>query len=157
MADKFFDWSDVIENDNAFTLLPDGNYPFTVQKFERGEHGGSDKIPPCKKAVLTISVDGGELGDTEITDNLFLVGRFEWKLCQFFTAIGARKHGEQMRMNWNAVTGARGWCSVTTRKYNGKEFNQIAAYLDPAEAAKTAARPPQTATPPRTGFTPGAF
>ena len=62
MADRMFDWNDVIENDSSFTLLPEGRYPFTVVSFERAEHAGSDKIPPCKKAVLTIELDGGALG-----------------------------------------------------------------------------------------------
>ena len=163
MADRMFDWNDVIENDGSFTLLPEGVYPFTVVKFERGEHAGSDRIPTCKKAVLTIELDGGALGTTEITENLFLHSKQEWKLCQFFTAIGQRKKGEQMRMNWQAVPGATGWAEVIINEYdekkngqktgNKRKNNRIGKYLDPAEV-----RPAQTATPAAGGgFVPGAF
>ena len=158
MADRVFDWNDVIENDNSFILLPAGNYPFTVKAFERGEFAGSDKMPPCKKAVLTLEIDGGMLGSTEINENLYLHSRAEWKLCQFFLSIGQRKKGEQLRMNWNAVPGSRGMCEIEINKYknrNGedRENNRVKAFLDPAEF-KPAAPAAQAGGG---GFTPGAF
>jgi len=160
MTDRAFDWGDTIENDSSFTLLPEGVYPFTVVSFERGEHAGSDKIPPCKKAVLTIELDGGALGTTEITENLFLHSKQEWKLCQFFTAIGQRKKGEQMRMNWQAVPGARGWAEVIVNKYKNKDGedrqnNRVGKYLDPAEVKQT--QTPAAAPAAGGGFVPGAF
>jgi len=162
MADRAFDWGDMIENDSSFTLLPEGVYPFTVVSFERGEHAGSDKIPPCKKAVLTIELDGGALGTTEITENLFLHSKQEWKLCQFFTAIGQRKKGEQMRMNWQAVPGAKGWAEVIINKYKNKngedrQNNRIDKYLDPAEVKQAAPTQAPAAAPAGGGFVPGAF
>ena len=152
MADRNFDWNDTIENDSSFTLLPEGDYPFTVKSFERGEYPGGKKLPSCKKAVLTIEVDGGELGSVEITHNLFLHSRCEGLLCEFFTAIGQRRRGEQLRMDWNQVPGARGMCSVSVRKWTGndgseRESNDIKRFLEPA--AQPAA--------PAAGFTPGAF
>ena len=149
--DRAFDWNDVIENDGGeFTLLPEGTYPFTVLSFERGEFPGSEKMPACKKAVLTIRIDGGTLGATDVTENLFLHSRAEWKLCQFFTAIGQRQHGEQLRMDWSKVPGSRGLCEVGVREYRNKDgeqkkSNQITKYLEPKQA-------PQTG-----GFTAGKF
>ena len=166
MADRSFDWNDIIENDSTFTLLPEGVYPFTVKGFERGEHAGSDKIPPCKKAVLTIELDGGALGTTEITENLFLHSRQEWKLCQFFTAIGQRKRGEQLRMNWGEVAGARGMAEVVINKYKNRDGedrqnNRVAKYLEPDEGvARYTAQtevPAPAAQAGGGGFTPGAF
>lgn len=156
MADRMFDWNDIIENDSSFTLLPEGTYPFTVKSFERGEHAGSAKMPACKKAVLTLEVDGGALGTTEITENLFLHSRAEWKLCQFFTAIGQRKRGEQLRMDWNAVPGSRGMCALVVNEYKNKDGedrknNRVDRYLDPADVKPAAPKAPAG------GFTPGAF
>lgn len=156
MADRALDWNDTIENDSSFTLLPEGTYPFTVTKFERGEHAGSDKIPPCKKAVLTLEIDGGALGTTEITENLFLHSRQEWKLCQFFTAIGQRRRGEQLRMDWNAIVGARGLCALVVNEYTNRDGdarknNRVDKYLEPG------AVPAPTPKAPSGGFTPGAF
>jgi hypothetical protein len=157
MNDRAFDWNDTIEHDSTFTLLPKGTYPFTVVSFERGEYPGGEKIGPCKKAVLTIDIDGGALGSTQVTHNLYLHSRCEGLLCEFFTAIGARKRGEPLRMNWGAVPGARGLCEVGTRKWKGndgseRESNQITRFLEP----KTAPAPVPAPTP-ATGFTPGAF
>ena len=52
------DWDDEIENEGGgWVLLPEGEYDFIVEKFERGRHEGSAKIPPCNKAVLTLGMD----------------------------------------------------------------------------------------------------
>lgn len=159
MADRMFDWNDTIQNDSSFTLLPAGTYPFTVVSFERGDHSGSDRMPPCKKAMLTIEIDGGPLGTTEIKENLFLHSRAEWKLCQFFTAIGQRKRGEALQMNWNLVPGAKGFAAIVVNKYtkDGEERqnNRVDRYLDPAEVQKTA--PAAPAAPAAGNFTPGQF
>lgn len=156
MADQMFDWNDVISGNDAssFTLLPEGVYPFTVMSFERGEHAGSDKIPPCKKAVLTIEIDGGAMGTTQITENLFLHSRQKWKLSQFFISIGFLKKGEEKPMNWQVVPGAKGWLSLIVNKYKSKDGedrqnNRVDKFLDPADVRPTA---------PAAGcFTPGAF
>ena len=157
MADRMFDWNDVINGNDAagFALLPEGRYPFTVVKFERGEHAGSDKIPPCKKAVLTLDLDGGALGTTQITENLFLHSRQKWKLSQFFIAIGYLKKDEEKPMDWNRVPGARGWADVIVNKYKNKDGddrqnNRVGRYLDPEEVQ-------QAAPAAGGGFVPGAF
>ncbi len=129
-------WDDEIENESGgWVLLPEGEYDFVVEGFERGRHNGSSKIPPCNKAILTLGIDSPQ-GHASVTCNLFLYDRYEWKLCQFFTSIGARKHGERLRMNWNQVLGARGRCKVTVRPYTGndgkeRQANDIDRFLEP--------------------------
>ena len=54
-------WDDVIENDSPeFVILPDGDYDFEVVDFERGRHNGSEKLPPCNKAIVHIRIEGKE-------------------------------------------------------------------------------------------------
>jgi hypothetical protein len=126
-------WDDQIENDGSdFVLLPEGDYNFEVVSFERGRHNGSDKLPPCNKATVNIKVKGAE-GETVIKHNLFLHSKTEGMLCAFFTAIGQRKHGEKVTMNWNAVPGSVGRCKVGIKKYEGKEYNEIKKFYEPAE------------------------
>jgi len=132
------DWDDEIENDNAYEVLPEGDYRFRVQRFERARHPGSAKIPPCKKAALTLDVSNSANTGT-VTANLLLHKSLEWKLCQFFTSIGQRRHGERLHMNWNAVPGASGVCHIGIRKWTGSdgkehEGNEVAEFYDPAEA-----------------------
>lgn len=121
--DNFFEfgWEDEIVNEGGgFVLLPEGDYDFTVVKVERARHSGSEKVPPCNMAKVTFTVWGAE-DKTEITENYFLCNKFEWKLSQLFLAIGLKKHGEPLKMNWNAVTGAKGKCHVYIDNYKNKD------------------------------------
>ena len=124
-------WDDTIEHDSTFTLLPAGDYDFRVITFERGRHnpGPESKLPPCNKAVLTIEVSDGAQR-AEIRHNLFLHSRCEGMLCEFFTGIGQRQHGEQLRMNWNAVPGSRGRCKLGVREYKGNQYNEIKRFYE---------------------------
>lgn len=150
--ERVLGWDDTIENDSSFTVLPAGDYHFTVTGFERAryEPGPKGKLPPCNKAVLTIALSGDE-GTCTVTHNLFLHSRCEGMLCEFFTAIGQRRHGEPLRMNWQTVPGSTGRCKVGVRKWTGRdgserESNEILRFYEPA--AKAA---------PQQSFTPGAF
>ena len=144
--DRELGWDDVIENDSPeFVILPDGDYDFEVVDFERGRHNGSEKLPPCNKAIVHIRVEGKE-GISIIKHQLFLHTITEGMLCAFFTGIGQRQKGERLKMNWNAVIGSKGRCKVGTRKWTndeGKEmvFNEVKKFYEPE--AK--------------GFTPGKF
>ena len=133
------DWDDEIENESGgWVLLPEGDYDLVVEHFERGRHEGSAKIPPCNKAILTLGIDSPAGEHASVTCNLFLYDTQEWKLCQFFTCIGARKKGERLKMNWGQVTGARGRCKVKIRnltKKNGdsEQSNEIDKFYPPEE------------------------
>ena len=133
--DRALDWDDEIENENEFTLLPEGEYDFEVIKFERGNFEGSDKTPPCKKAILTIKIYGKNNTSTVIKENLLLHTKFEWKLSSFFLSIGEKKHGEKVRMNWAHVTGAKGRCKVIIDNYKGNDLNRISSFLAPEKAS----------------------
>lgn len=161
-------WDDEIENDGSpYEVLPEGDYDFRVAKFERARHNGSEKIPPCNKAVLTLEVSDSEKKGS-LTVNLFLHSKFEWKLCQFFTAIGQRKHGERLRMNWTQVPGSMGRCHVGIRKWSGNdgkehESNEVTEFYEPDGPVfmeTNAEIPAQWATSAPTasnGYTPGRF
>ena len=151
-----FNWDDVIQNDGEeFVLLPEGDYDFVVKSFERGRHNGSEKLPPCNKAVLKIEVSNGQQKST-ITHNLMLHSKCEGLICAFFTGIGHRKHGEQLRMDWNRVAGSRGRCKVGVRTWKNKngedqKSNEIKKFYDPAESAP-APQPQSTQPAQQTSF-----
>lgn len=131
-------WDELIENDSPeFITLPEGDYNFTVTGFDRARHNGSDKLPPCNKAVIHIKVEGNG-GISTVKHNLFLHTITEGMLCSFFTAIGQRKKGEKLVMNWNKVIGATGRAKVGINKWSnddGKEFtnNEIKKFYAPDE------------------------
>lgn len=123
MAEEFreYGWNDEISNEGSeYVLLPEGDYVFKVAKVERARHSGSEKIPACNMAKVTFAISGAE-GDIEITENFYLCNKFEWKLSALFLAIGQKKRGEPLRMNWNNVTGATGQCHVYVDNYKKKD------------------------------------
>lgn len=152
-VEREFSWDDVIiVDDSEFVLLPEGDYNFKVTKFERGRHSGSEKLPPCNKAILTLEIDGQDKGKTTIIHNLFLHSKCEGMLSAFFRSIGQKKHGEQLRMNWQAVTGATGRCHVFIDNYKNKngedrQSNKIKKFYDPETVDEQ----------PKKTFTPGKF
>lgn len=139
---KELGWDDQIENDGPeFVLLPEGDYDFEVIDFERGRHAGSDKLPPCNKAIIHIKVSGTQ-GTVTIKHNLFLHTITEGMLCAFFTAIGHRKKGEPLKMEWAKVVGAKGRAKVGIRKFTNdkgetKEYNEIKKFYEPEDKPKS--------------------
>jgi hypothetical protein len=126
-------WDDQIEHDNPeFVTLPEGDYNFEVIDFERARHAGSEKLPPCNKAIVHIKIQGPE-GIAVIKHNLFLHSSTEGMLCAFFTGIGQRKKGEKVSMNWNAIIGSGGRAKVGVRTYDGKQYNEIKKFYEPEE------------------------
>lgn len=134
--DQELGWDDEIEKDGPeFVLLPEGDYEFEVINFERGRHNGSEKLPPCNKAIVHIKVTGKE-GITVIKYQLFLHKITEGMLCAFFTGIGQRKKGEKLKMNWNLVVGSKGTLKLGIRKYKNKDgeerqSNEVKKFYEP--------------------------
>lgn len=145
------DWDSEISRDFEFVLLPEGEYNFKVVKFERAIHNGSEKLPRCNKAVLTLEITSDDASQkTKIEHNLFVHRKCEGMLCEFFAAIGHRKHGEAMKMNWAAVPGSTGRCKVYVDNWKNKngepmQSNKIKKFLEPKQQ------------PISSGFTPGRF
>ena len=53
-------WDDEIEKGADYVLLPEGEYDFTIESFERGRFEGSDKAPACPRAELKVKVETSE-------------------------------------------------------------------------------------------------
>lgn len=146
-------WDDTIENDSEFVLLPEGDYDFEVLGFERKRFDGSAKMSACPMASVQIKLfdnNNPTLGSTVVSHSLFLNRKCEGLLCAFFTAIGDRKHGEALRMNWSTIAGKQGRCKVGIRVWknnNGDDMqsNEIKKFYGPAESPKAG------------GFVPGKF
>ena len=132
--EREFGWDDVIQQDQEFVLLPEGLYEFTVTGFERARHtpSGNGKLPACNKAIVSVEVVAPQ-GKVTMKHNLFLHSSTEGMLSAFFGAIGQKKKGSPLQMNWNAITGARGVCKVGIRTYNGNQYNEIKSMYYPED------------------------
>lgn len=108
---KVLDWDDEIQDDGngEFVILEEGDYEFTVSKFERSHYTPSAdaKTPACNQANITIKIETAN-GDCFITEKFPLASTMEWKISAFFRSIGLKKHGEKLKMQWNESIGLKG-------------------------------------------------
>lgn len=159
-------WDDEIQKDGGeFIVLPAGDYAFTVTKFERGRFSGSEKLPPCNQAKLELTVHSPEYGDVVVFHNLHLHTKTEGLLSNFFAGIGQKKKGEPLRMNWNAVVGAKGRLKLEINKFPGRDGiektnNQVKTFYAydelPSQQSQSQYQAPFP-TGQQGGFTPGQF
>ena len=180
--ERELDWNDTIQNDAPdFVVLEPGEYWFTVEGFDRARHNGSEKVPPCNKAIVKLRIDTNQ-GTAYLTHNLLLHSNTEGILSAFFGAIGQKKHGAPLQMNWQHVPGAVGVCKVKNHVYNGNTYNDVQSMIysedvDPTKqlnlrpgtpqptyqapvqqyAQPVQAPQPQMQQQPQTGWQPGAF
>lgn len=131
--EREFGWDDTIQEDaKEFIKLQPGDYVFTVTDFERARHTPNPqnpgKLPACNKAVISLEIETDE-GVASLKHNLFLHSSTEGMLSAFFGAIGQKKHGEPLKMNWNTVVGATGVCSVKNRTYNDNVYNEVKSMI----------------------------
>ncbi|MBS6396698.1 MAG: DUF669 domain-containing protein [Clostridiales bacterium] len=135
MADmeREFNWDDEITKDSEYTLLPAGDYRFTVESYERSRFNGSDNLPACNMAIVKIRINAGEAGETTISHRLYLHSKTEGILSAFFSSIGLKKKGEPLRMNWNQVPGSSGKCKLGIREYKEEKYNEIKRFYPSEE------------------------
>lgn len=157
---EFIGWDDsFIAEESQFTLLPAGDYPFTIVGCERKIHdGNSDKIQNGTPFVEVVVKIKGQEGETTVKERLYMVKKFSWKLTQFFTSIGqAPVVGQPFSPNWNMVVGSTGIAKVEVNTYTKdgqeKQNNRIKEFLKPAANTNTMQQPQQT----QGTFQPGAF
>ena len=164
--EREFGWDDTIQKDSEFVLLPEGLYWFTVKSYDRGRHTPNPqnpgKLPACPKATVYLQVVANE-GETELRHNLFLHSSTEGMLSAFFGAIGQKRKGEPLRMDWNSIVGKSGVCKVGIREYNGNKYNEAKSmiYAEDVDYTKVLnAQPGQTQgyqAQTQQGFNPGQF
>lgn len=130
--------------ESDFCELPPGDYRYEVTKLERGQHNGSEKLSACPKAIITLLVDGGELGQSRLTTNLFLHTKTMGLLCDFFVSIGLRKKGDDLVLAWNNVVGRTGMCKLDIEEYQGKKYTRVKRFLEPPDNNGHAAVPAYT-------------
>ena len=129
------DWNAEIEDsdydsDYDYDIAPEGDYSFEVMNCIRRPFEGSEKLPECDKAVLTLELTG-EDGKcyTVMTDIKVCKKLLRILIVPFFRAIGRLKKGGKVAMDWENIIGAKGHVRVTIynpsgseRKYNNFEF-----------------------------------
>ena len=121
-------WDDTITKDSSeFDPIPEGDYDFTIERYDRARSQGKGKLPPCNMAVVYFRIADRDR-EVVIRENFILHSSLEWKLSELFRGIGAKKEGEEVRMNWNLLPGATGRAQVSLdpdRNDPSKKYNHI--------------------------------
>jgi hypothetical protein len=130
--DGAMDWNEEIVKDSEFVTLPEGIYDFIIKKpFERQKTSGQGKLPVCNMAVITLTINY-EGKEVDVSTKLVLHRSIEWKISQFFEAIGLKRKGEPCRMAWNEIIGKTGKAKIAPREYNGNTYNDVKEFIVPS-------------------------
>ena len=146
--------------DSTYTLLPEGDYPFTVVDIKRERHQPKDpakaKIGPCTKVTLSLRVQDPMTGkDVDIYHTLYMANKTLGMIAQFFDSIGLHKKGDPLVLDWRpeVLIGKTGMLQLNHRANqndSSKVYNNIKKLYpkeQPAQAPQTTAR----------GWVPGSY
>lgn len=137
-----YDWDSPIgkeADEGGFNVLPDGEYRFEVTALERGRYEGNPQkgTKACPKAAVTLKVDGGELGDAYVKENIFLNRKNAWKIKSLFVCIGlVAADAEEFVPKWTDIIGRSGMCALKKSQFQGKDgdvldTNDVKKFLPP--------------------------
>lgn len=148
MADEFMRWDDEIENDAEmeFVTLPEGDYRFMMQEYEKAIYNGSStKIGlGCPMVIVKLKIFSDK-GNANVQDRLYMNKNLEWKLSSFFRSLGMKKHGQKFKMDFDAAIGKEGMCHIKLTQSSGadgqpKTFMNVDRYID-SEASIAPTKP----------------
>jgi hypothetical protein len=147
MQDVALDW-DVCEADpddgshGGRTLLPEGFYPFRVEKMERERYQGSQKMPQCPMAKLTLAVAGTDGRETSVQQRLYITRNQLWKVSRFMESVGrGRNEAGKVIIDWGGIEGMGGFVKLKVRSYTGRDgqerqTNDVEWFVKPEEQQK---------------------
>ena len=135
-SNENFGWSFDLNGEMEYELLPEGDYPFVVESYERGHYAGdpSRSLPECLTADVSCRVTK-EDGDTVSVKQKFFLNKSNVnKLKAFFICIGMiqPKQKEAVNLDFDRAIGYSGVCHIAPRQgKSGGVFNSIARFLPP--------------------------
>lgn len=166
-------WDDEVEAGSPFVLLPEGDYPFTITGLEKGIYekpaDRTTKIPAnCPMATVSLEFTAATGEKSTLTEKFYLYKKMQWKINQFFTAIGAPKNADGViKMNWATVLGSHGTAKLVVNNYTDRndkpaQNNRIKDFLEPTQQTapgyqapqQSYQQPPAQTQPPQQNVTP---
>lgn len=122
MEEKELQWDDTIEKDSQeFITLPEGDYDFEIEKYERSRSKGEGRLPACNMAVVYFTIKNPHGEDISVREYYILHTSMEWKLSELFCGVGQKRKGEKIKPNWTLLPGSTGRCKLKIEKYKDKE------------------------------------
>jgi len=109
------------------TPLPEGAYQFTVlDANEKRSQGGNTMIE------LQLLVKGPNGDELRVYDHLVFVKNMSWKIDHFRAATGETVVAGPASLEALDCIDRTGRALLTTEKFQGREQNKIADYIDPS-------------------------
>lgn len=141
----------IVQEESEFVTLEEGDYDFEIVNFERTQYSGSEKVPPCMRLDVKLRVTDG-IKTATITEKIFLIKKFEWKLSDLLASVGLAKTKDAARpaMIQQSI-GLKGRCHVTKTEgtKSGTFFNNVSKFHRKAENQLSGFTPAPSATPPQ--------
>ena len=73
LENKVLSWDDeIVDLNDEYKLLPEGDYFFKVIGFERAMYPGGAKLPACPKAIVTFAIYDGYKVATRVHQDFLL-------------------------------------------------------------------------------------
>lgn len=134
MESEDLGWDSPVQ-DREQKSLPKGEYRFVVKSLHGPYPSKGDKTLGADMGKLELSIfplDESTGWDNPIGigyDRLIRHTSTDWKVCQFFTSIGDRKHDEVIVPQWDTVEGAHGRAIFCPETYDDKTTMKVEKYL----------------------------
>lgn len=152
-----FGWDDEV-NESEFEIIPDGDYVFTVSRWEKAywEPKSKDsKIGACQQANIEFEIkwtnENGQEKTNKVVHKLKLWRSLDFLIYQFFESIGLRKKGDgSKRVPWDQIVGKTGICAIghhTDSK--GNDYNDILRCYAPENAPTVTKNTAQQSSAPK--------
>ena len=132
------DWDSTIDQDEqqAFTVLDEGDYDFTVDHVDKTYVGdNSEKYAGAKMATVYMNVRVPGQDDVQLRENFILHSNFAWKIGSLLVCVGLKKKGEAISGNyWSKLPGTRGRCHVVqnaSKRNPDQKFNNVQTFYEP--------------------------
>lgn len=145
-----YDFDQELDAPTPLTVFPEGLCSFAVTKMEKRREEVKNKgvsVGTCNIARVILATTHVSTGETTTLDyDLVLESSRMFRVWEFFTAIGQRKHGDaqaKFAPNWNKVVDSTGL--LLTKHNEGKKarddgtfpvFVNIAKFMTEEEAEK---------------------
>lgn len=131
-------------DDNQFTVIPDGDYHFTVDSHEVG-YATSDKLPANTQQVtcyldIPYLDESGQVQHAKVKNNLNIYKKALFAVRQFVECIGMVPEKGRIKVNLEEIDGKTGVCAITTATTKrGNEINNVQMFYPPSKVPASTA------------------
>ena len=125
-------------DDNQFTVIPEGDYHFTVDSHEVG-YATSDKMPANTQQItcyldVPYMDEDGQVQHAKVKNNLNIYKKALFAVRQFVECIGMVPEKGKMSVDLDKIDGLTGVCAITINQTKrGNDVNNVQTFYPPSK------------------------